>query len=363
MANLTIERLTKKYGANTILKGISTQIEDGELVSLLGPSGCGKTTTLRCIAGFEAPDSGFIRTDGVDITGLLPEKRDIGMVFQNYALFPHMTVFENVAFGLRMRRLDKGEIKARVEEALSVVGLDGKQERFPRQLSGGQQQRVAIARAIVIRPRLLLLDEPLANLDAKLREEMRFYLKKLQKEVGITMIYVTHDQGEALVLSDRILVMKEGEVLQDSTPKEIYCRPRSLEVAKFIGLTNLFAGKVKSAATDSVTVSTALGDVVAGHCPEKSYDVGEAVTVAVRPESLHLVSDTASTWADFNVISGDVTQKIFMGSCFDYRLGAASSESIRIQTPPAIDLEMASTMHLAFAPADTMVFADKAQGE
>ena len=220
MTRLTLASLQKHYGAIAAVKGIDLDVAEGELVSLLGPSGCGKTTTLRCVAGFELPTGGLISFDSADVTMLPPERRDIGMVFQNYALFPHMDVRENLRFGLQMRKVPSAEVERRVDAVLAMVQLGGMGDRYPRQLSGGQQQRVALARALVIEPKLLLLDEPLANLDAKLRDEMRFFIRSLQKRVGITTLYVTHDQAEAMVMSDRIVVMFDGRITAELDPSE-----------------------------------------------------------------------------------------------------------------------------------------------
>src|SRR5271167_4486935 len=262
MTTLTISGLTKRFGEVTAVDDLSLEIAEGELVSLLGPSGCGKTTTLRSIAGFVQPDAGAILFDGIDITSFAPERRNIGMVFQNYALFPHMTVRENLLFGLEMRRIGRKEMAERIGKVLDIVQLAGLEDRYPRQLSGGQQQRVALARGLVIEPRVLLLDEPLANLDAKLRQEMRFFIRSLQKRVGITTVYVTHDQAEAMVISDRIVVMFDGRIRQVGDAAEIYARPASREVADFIGLSNFIDGTVKARpGDDRYTVSTPLGDV------------------------------------------------------------------------------------------------------
>jgi len=244
MARLEIEGLSKHFGASVAVQEVSLDVRDGEFVMLLGPSGCGKTTTLRMIAGFIAPTAGHVRLDGKDITALPPWKRNTGMVFQSYALFPHLTVAENVAFGLEMRNVAKPDLAPRVSEALRLVRLGGLDERLPRQLSGGQQQRVALARALVIRPDVLLLDEPLSNLDAKLRETVRVEIRELQHKLGITTVMVTHDQEEALIMADRLVVMSEGSVRQVGSQRDLYERPADRFVAGFVGRSNLLPGRV-----------------------------------------------------------------------------------------------------------------------
>jgi ABC-type Fe3+/spermidine/putrescine transport system ATPase subunit len=233
MAVLKVEGLRKRFGNVQAVDDVSFEVKEGEVLSLLGPSGCGKTTTLRCLAGFEMPDRGKIYLDNREISFLNPEQRGIGMVFQNYALWPHMTVYNNLAFGLQIRKLEKKEIEERIKRVLSIVRLSGYEDRYPRQLSGGQQQRIAMARALVIEPDIMLLDEPLSNLDAQLREEMRFEFIELQRKLGITAIYVTHDQAEAMVISDKIIILNQGRVIQTGTPREIYTAPQSRFVAGF----------------------------------------------------------------------------------------------------------------------------------
>src|SRR2546422_67557 len=245
---IALESVSKRFGGIGAVDDVSFPIAEGEFFSLLGPSGCGKTTTLRMIAGFETPDEGRIVVGGEDVTDMPVHRRDMGMIFQSYALFPHRTVAENVAFGLRMRGLDKAAIKERVTHALRQVALEGYEQRQPQQLSGGQQQRVALARAIVIRPRVLLCDEPLAALDRKLRQSMQFELKQLQQQLGVTLIFVTHDQEEAMTVSDRIAVMNAGRIEQIGSPSEIYNRPRTRFVADFIGEINLFEGEWRDGA-------------------------------------------------------------------------------------------------------------------
>jgi putative spermidine/putrescine transport system ATP-binding protein len=244
MPFLVLEGLTKRYGDQVAVEGMDLTVEKGEFVSLLGPSGCGKTTTLQMIAGFVDPTAGGITLDGTDLLAVRPSKRGLGIVFQSYALFPHITAAENVAFGLEMRGIVKPERDRRVAEALALVGLSALADRYPRRMSGGQQQRVALARALVIKPSVLLLDEPLSNLDAKLREEMQIELRTIQRTVGTTTILVTHDQSEAMALSDRIVVMNKGRVEQIARPEEAYSRPASPFVASFLGKTNVFSGEV-----------------------------------------------------------------------------------------------------------------------
>ena len=255
MPHLEIHDLTVSYEKNQpTLEGFSLDVEQGELLSLLGPSGCGKTTTLRSVAGFIRPDAGRILINGRDYTHLPPNRRDIGLVFQSYALFPHLTVFNNVAFGLRMRRTRKAEVRRRVANALEMVGLDAFAKRRPAQLSGGQQQRVALARATVIEPQVLLLDEPLSNLDAKLRVDMRQEIRRLQQQLGITTLYVTHDQVEAMSISDRVVVMNQGQIEQIGTPESIFAAPETVFVADFMGFDNRFSAAVESSRAGKLTV-------------------------------------------------------------------------------------------------------------
>ncbi len=287
-----LKNVVKQFGEVVAVNGISLRIRDGEFFSLLGPSGCGKTTTLRLIAGFEMPTSGSVRIYGEEQGYLPPYQRPVNTVFQNYALFPHMTVAQNVAFGLEMRKVPKDEIKRRVAEALALVRLTGKENRRPKQLSGGQKQRVALARALVNRPKVLLLDEPLGALDLKLRKAMQSELKALQEQVGITFIYVTHDQEEALVMSDRIAVMNEGNVLQVGTPEEIYEHPQSRFVADFIGKTNFISGKVAVISGDRVDFRLPDGTMVAATLPEGAQvSAGDMATLSIRPEKIFVTPE------------------------------------------------------------------------
>ncbi len=285
-----VRGLAKAFGPVVALDGIDLAVAEGEFLSLLGPSGCGKTTTLNLIAGFLGPTRGQVLIDGVDVTGTPPHRRDLGVVFQHYALFPHMTVFENVAFGLRMRGAGRQEVAARVREALAMVRLEGYERAWPQQLSGGMQQRVALARAIVVRPRVLLLDEPLAALDKKLREQMRMELREIQRAVGIATVFVTHDQQEALGLSDRIAVMGRGRIEQIGTPREIYERPTARFVAEFVGASNVFPAEVRSArAREAEVECEGLGHVrVSGLHGAPALVPGRRVELLIRPERVEV---------------------------------------------------------------------------
>src|SRR5215813_2219315 len=284
---LEIRNLVKRFTPQSVVGPISLKVAAGEFVSLLGPSGCGKTTTLRCIAGFETPSEGSILLTGAAIERQPPNRRNIGLVFQNYALFPHLTIFENVAFGLRLRRIGKAELIQRVGQALELVGLPDLGGRYPRQLSGGQQQRIAIARSVVLEPRILLFDEPLSNLDLKLRLAMRKELRELQRRLGKTTVYVTHDQSEALALSDRIVVMSNGRIEQVGSPREIYERPANAFVADFIGSSNLLDAVVVRTDRDATIICTDRG--VTLRAGPTSYAVGDRVVAMMRPERIRLI--------------------------------------------------------------------------
>lgn len=328
MIDVTLSRISKQFGKVNGVEEVDIRIRPGEFFTLLGPSGCGKTTTLRMIAGFYYPSSGRILFGDRDVTYLPPHKRNTGMVFQNYALFPHMTVFENVAFGLQVRKKDKTFIKDKVEQALKQVHLQGYGSRRIDQLSGGQQQRVALARALVIEPSILLLDEPLSNLDAKLREETRLEIKKLQLELGITTIYVTHDQAEAMAMSDRIMVMQGGAVQQLGSPQDIYNRPANRFVASFIGETNLWDGRVEKVENNEVYVRITDELLVCGFArnasPDCSLTPGSAVTVSIRPESVveaggeTFDAPTGVPYGENNRVTGTVVISEFVGASVNY---------------------------------------------
>jgi iron(III) transport system ATP-binding protein len=318
-----LENIGKRYGDLWAVRHVSLEIAGGEFYTLLGPSGCGKTTLLRTIAGFIAPDEGAVFLDGEPVTYDPPWKRNLGMVFQNYALWPHMTVFDNVAFGLKERKVPRREIQRRVLETLEQVGLKGTAERRPSQLSGGQQQRVALARTLVIQPRVLLLDEPLSNLDAKLRQEMRIELLKLQRDIGVTTVYVTHDQEEALTLSTRIAVMNLGKVLQEGKPREIYEAPCERFVADFVGKSNLFSGTIVRSLDGLLEIQTGEGFRIQAAAPPGGAGTAalKKVLLTIRPEAIDLVD--AAEPPGTNRITGRVIASAYQGSLVEYEIESA----------------------------------------
>ncbi len=314
-------------GEVTAVNGVSLQIERGELVTLLGPSGCGKTTTLRVIAGFEFPTRGRILLDGKEINQLPPNQREMSMVFQSYAIFPHLNVYENIAYGLHVRRMSKAEIDRRMRQVVDLVQLTGLEDRAPNQLSGGQQQRVALARALVMEPKVLLLDEPLSNLDAKLREQMRTEIRRIQRELGITSVYVTHDQIEAMTLSDRIVVMNEGVIEQVGTPHEIYRHPRTRFVAGFIGRANFVEGNVLGAENGALVVDV-FGAPLQVPSPRANVPVGARVALVVRPEMIRLQPRPSS----YRAI---VRQAAYLGNSIDYEVEIAGQQLTVAEVDPA----------------------------
>lgn len=331
---LTLENVTKIFpsrgniGEVVAVQGANLEIQKGELVTLLGPSGCGKTTTLRMIAGFEFPSSGRIVLDGQEINSLPPHKRDMSMVFQSYALFPHLTVFENVAYGLNVQRLSKKIIAERVGRALDLVHLQGYGDRAPGQLSGGQQQRVALARALVMEPKVLLMDEPLSNLDAKLREEMRKEIRRIQRELNITSIYVTHDQIEAMTLSDRIVVMNEGLIEQIGSPMEIYRFPNSRFVANFIGRANFIDGSVQAQHDSKLTINS-LGESITLSNLKREFREGEPVTLIVRPEMVQIKKTGG-------LFRGIVRQAVYLGDMIEYTVDVGGVSILGTETNPHV---------------------------
>ena len=310
----------------TAVAGIDLDIREGEFFSLLGPSGCGKTTTMRMIAGFEEPTQGVIRLHGRDVTNVSPNKRDVNMVFQSYALFPHMNVFENVAFGLRRKAVAKPEITRRVGEMLDIVDMAGRSERRPRELSGGQQQRVALARALVNNPRALLLDEPLGALDLKLRQAMQVELKRIQREVGITFVYVTHDQGEALTMSDRIAVMSDGSIEHLGTPREIYEHPRTRFVAGFIGTSNLLTGTVTRLDGDLAVIRVSPDERILVPVPDRAVTEGSRLELTVRPEKIDLT--TARPSGEGCALRGTVTEVVYLGTSTNFSVTTSAGADV-----------------------------------
>jgi iron(III) transport system ATP-binding protein len=330
MASISIQGLTKTFAsgdaAPAAVASLDLDIKDNQFITLLGPSGCGKTTTLRMIAGYIVPDAGTIHVNGRLLSGpggvVPPDQRGMGMVFQNYAVWPHKTVYENVVFGLKVRKTPAAETKKRVADTLALVNLTGMEQRYPNELSGGQQQRVALARSLVVEPEILLLDEPLSNLDAKLREQMRVELKRLQRRTGITFVYVTHDQAEALALSDHIAVIHGGRLQQYGTPQDVYARPENRVVADFMGLVNLLPATV----TGSNTVEAAGGLVLQVALPG-GIKAGDNVEVSIRPENIQLKPGGTGAPAT-------IGERTFLGNITEYYAGLDSGPTLRVQTHP-----------------------------
>ena len=337
-------------------RDVRLAVAPGEFLTLLGPSGCGKTTTLRMIAGFEIPDEGAIRFDGRDVTRLPANQRNIGFVFQNYALFPHLPVAENVAYGLHVRGIAPGEVESRVREVLSLVGLAGYEHQFSSQLSGGEQQRVALARAIVIRPRVLLFDEPLSNLDAKLRVQMRTEIRDLQRRLAITTVYVTHDQEEAMAVSDRIAVMNQGSVVQEGTAEDLYYRPASDFVATFVGRVNLVPGQVVARDGEAATVR-ALGATLQARATRPDAGPGAAVRLVLRPEAISLVPASGAA------LVATVRSRMFLGEKIEYTLdcGGTVLQAVRHSAADGERAAEGSVVGLRFAEGAITVLPGDAQ--
>ncbi|MBP2705337.1 ABC transporter ATP-binding protein [Microbispora sp. RL4-1S] len=357
---IELDNVVKEYTSHgevvRAVKGVSLTITEGEFFSLLGPSGCGKTTSMRMIAGFEDPTGGVVRLHGEDVTGVPPNRRDVNMVFQSYALFPHMNVWDNIAFGLKRKKVADAEIRRRVGETLEVVDLLGREKRRPKEMSGGQQQRVALARALVNRPRALLLDEPLGALDLKLRQHMQIELKRIQREVGITFVYVTHDQGEALTMSDRIAVMNDGLVEQLADPREIYERPATKFVAGFIGTSNLLGGTVQEVAGDTAVLALGAGDRVV--IPRGgTVAAGDAVDLTVRPEKITISREQPA--GDVSVVRGTVSEVVYLGTYNSYMVVLADGAEITVFEQNAHDssttAERGDTVWLSWQPRHSFV--------
>ncbi|WP_346891140.1 ABC transporter ATP-binding protein [uncultured Roseibium sp.] len=327
MATVEVTGLRKRYQDFLALDGVSLKAETGQLITLLGPSGCGKSTTLRCLAGFLEPNGGDILVEGKSIVSTPANRRGFGVVFQDYALFPHMTVAENIGYGLRLKRLPKAEITTRVYDVMKLVRLDGLDRRLPKEISGGQQQRVALARALVLQPRLLLLDEPLANLDARLRDEVRWLIRDVQQQSGITAFYVTHDQSEAMAMSDMVAVMKAGRVAQFATPREIYQKPTERYVADFTGEANFLpVSRVAGTGEGSYRITVAGTDLEVPGVPD--IPTGSDAELLLRPESLSLVAPDAGTFR------GRVTKSAFLGAALHCEITLADGDVLRLTAGP-----------------------------
>jgi len=360
-AAVEIDRVTKRFGNVVAVADFSLDVQHGEFVTLLGPSGCGKTTMLRIVAGLERPDSGRVFIFGREVTHVPPERRDVGMVFQNYALFPHMTVFENVAFPMRIAKRPKHEIREKVREYLALVRLEGLERRYVTQLSGGQKQRVALARALARSPKILLLDEPLSALDAKIRLQLREEIRELQQKLGITTLYVTHDQEEALSISDRVVVMNEGRIEQVGTPTEIYFRPRTLFVASFVGIINFFTG---TAVVTNGEIKLKWHEILLSLPPGTNVEPGEAISIGVRPERISFVLDGAPIPPEHNVVPGEVSCVAFLGSIMRVEVILVDGTKAKIDLPAKEggNLQRGQKIYLCFSPGDAVVLKTQAKG-
>ena len=348
-----IADVDKSFDGERVVKKLNLDVERGEFLTMLGPSGCGKTTTLRMIAGFEVPTSGQIFLEGEDVDDKKPNERNVNTVFQNYALFPHMNVFDNIAFGLVEKKVKKDEIRRRVEEMIRLVQLDGMEKRMPSQMSGGQKQRVAIARALVNRPKVLLLDEPLGALDLKLRKQMQGELKALQRQLGITFIYVTHDQEEALTMSDRIAVMNRGRLEQVGTPEEVYNHPETKFVADFIGESNIIEGYVEDMTEDSIEVTMESGKAV---IPETGYRMEEMVYLCIRPENLKISTEPKEGFR----FRGQVREHIFIGSTNKTMIEMPNGQMLKSVTPAEDELvPVGATVNVYWNPGKAVVMRTK----
>ena len=359
MREVSVEGLVKRFGKVTAVDGISFHVPKGKMVTLLGPSGCGKTTTLNIIAGFENPDEGevfvgdrLISSGGLGGVILPPYKRNLGMVFQSYGLWPHFSVADNVSFGLKMRKVSRGDVVAKVQEALRLVRLEGFGDRYPSQLSGGEQQRVAFARALVYKPDVLLLDEPLSNLDAALREEMRLELKELQQQTGITTLFVTHDQVEAMAISDQIVVLNQGRIEQVGTPEEIYETPANQFVASFIGVSNVLRGEISEVPDSAGLTLVRVGEQVLG-CKIEGRSKGGTVLLSIRPEDWE-VSLQPPRVDTPNVVSGKVEKKVYLGGVQELWL-RVQDKQLRLQGYRLPSVEVGQSVWAGVRPEDIKI--------
>jgi len=360
MAFIEIKKLFKRFKNVVAVNHIQLEVNKGEMLTLLGPSGCGKTTTLRCIAGLEKPEEGDIVIDGQSMLSegfVQPSKRGIGMVFQNYAVWPHMKVFKNIVYGLKLQKISRQRIQERAQQVLELVSLDGLEDRYPAQLSGGQQQRVALARALVSNPKVLLLDEPLSNLDAKLREELRFEIKNLVRRMGITSVYVTHDQAEAMVISDRIAVMDSGNVVQIGTPQEIYEKPANRFVADFIGTMNFISGEVVQVPHDRdvIYIRTEFSEKMLCKTSDSAAPTpGSEVYASIRPEDVEVFTEPPQ--ATENLFKGTIVHKAYLGN-FLFFFVSVKDTMIRVQAPHHLPQKEGQELYLYLNPQKCMILS------
>ena len=357
MSQVTLRGAVKHYGEVVALDTLDLEVQEGEFLTLLGPSGCGKTTTLRLVAGFIDPTAGQILIDGEDVTGLPPQKRQIGMVFQDYALFPHLTIGENVGFGLKERGAQKAKIQERVIELLDLVRLPGVEDRYPVELSGGQQQRVALARAVAFPPRVLLMDDPLGALDLKLREAMQYELRRIQQELKITTIYVTHDQHEAMTMSDRIAVMNLGNLIQLDDANSIYTRPKTKFVADFVGKINFLPGEVAGEECEWSKVKLVNTDIRAPKLDNLTN--GGSVTIALRPENLIVGGASSKHGNGFNLIEGKLTDRIFAGNLVHVTVDVGEGHELMIEAMPTDELPRdGDPVKVSWAPENAVLLTE-----
>lgn len=358
MSRVLLTRVVKKFGDFTALKSLDLEVKEGEFLTLLGPSGCGKTTTLRLIAGFLTPTSGTILLGDEDVTRVAPQHREIGMVFQDYALFPHLTIADNIGFGLQERRYPKEKIRQRVDELLDLIQLPEVHDRYPSEVSGGQQQRIAVARAVAYPPRVLLMDEPLGALDLKLREAMQVELRRIQQELGITTVYVTHDQTEAMNMSDTIVVMNLGEIEQMGSAEEIYNKPKTSYVANFVGQVNTLPGRLLGQSDGVVTVGTDIGEF---RCAAQGEAVvGSEVMIAIRPEQISLESGTAGSFDDaMNRVSGTVATRNFAGNLASVAVTMKDGSTMTLEDRPRdLDVQPGEQVTLAWRVSESTLLTE-----
>jgi spermidine/putrescine ABC transporter ATP-binding subunit len=351
MSGVKLQNIVKRYRSTVAVNDVCLDIREGEFLTLLGPSGCGKTTTLRLISGFIQPTSGAIHFGDKDVTGIAPQHRQIGMVFQDYALFPHLTVYENIAFGLVERRYEKAAIKARVDELLALIELEDAAGRYPSEISGGQAQRVAVARAVAHPPSVLLMDEPLGALDLKLRETMQTELRRIQQELGITAVYVTHDQSEAMNMSDRVVVMNAGVIEQIGSPKEIYTKPQSVFVASFIGQVNIINCSVTDQTDRMINLAYGEQNIEALHDEGASLKEGSKIYLAIRPEDIQISAKPKAK--DYNSVKGVVVHALFSGNVLKISVALEKGDIIKVECPPKLtNFVVGDTAYVQWLPED-----------